>query len=71
MAILIKKGNNLAVKIKKLGQMTEQIENEYKLGFKSENKNLHYCVSCNANFNTNCPIFYLNRKKLVNKKARQ
>lgn len=51
--------------------MTEQIENECKLGFKFENKNLHYCVSCNANFNTNCPAFYLNRKKLVNKKARQ
>lgn len=47
--------------------MTEQIENEYKLGFKFENKNLHYCVNCNVNFNTNYPAFYLNRKKLTKK----
>lgn len=47
--------------------MTERIGNECKLGFKSENRNLHYCVSCNINFNTNYPAFYLNRKKLTKK----
>ena len=47
--------------------MTEQIGNECKLGFKTENRNLHYCVSCNVNFNTVCSTFYLNRKKLTKK----
>lgn len=47
--------------------MTEQIGNECKLGFNDVNKNLHYCVSCNVNFNTICSTFYLNRKKLTKK----